>query len=209
MQISRIILASASKFRSELLATTGLKFECQTARVDEKKILAKTPAQVAHERSIAKAHEVARRFPDTLVIGADQVLEFDGKVIDKASSAEEARSRISEFAGQMHVLQSGYCLVMSTDGHVKTLHAEVVPAHMHMRKLAKSEIETYVKTGEWEGCVGCYRYEGKGINLFQKIVGEQSTIVGLPLVPLLNALRKIGIDPLTSSHGPWQVSLRS
>lgn len=206
MQVSRIILASASKFRADLLTSTGLKFEIQTARVDEKKILAKTPAQVAHERSIAKAHEVARRYPDSLVIGADQVLDFKGRVIDKASSEAEAAQRLQEFAGKMHQLQSGFCLVTCQGGHVKTLHAEVVAAQLQMRDLTKNEIDAYIATGEWEGCVGCYRYEERGINLFERIIGEQSTIVGLPLVPLLNALRKLGIYPLITSTPPWQVT---
>ncbi len=207
MQISKIILASASPYRMALLQSTGLEFVTQSAAIDEQAIVAVDPPTVARARARAKAEHVAASNHGALVIGADQVLEFAGRVIDKAGSAEEATQCLREFSGREHQLHAAFCLMMHYDNRMHIFNDECISADMHLRDLRDADITAYVATGEWQGCVGCYRYESRGSNLFAAIRGEQSTIIGLPLLPLLAKLRSLGIDPLISPHGPWQVSL--
>jgi len=78
-----------------------------------------------------------------------------------------------------------------------------VSATIHMRELRSEELEAYLKTGEWRGCVGCYRYEEKGGQLFESVTGDHSTIVGLPLIHLSAELRRVGVNPLLQPAGPW------
>ena len=110
--------------------------------------------------------------------------------------------RITEFAGQTHYLHSAFCLALGD----KLLHAECVDVPMIMRKLSESEIDRYVESGEWEGCVGCYQFENRGGLLFDpKTSGDQSSIIGLPIRQLNFAFLKLGINLLTQPEGPWEI----
>ncbi len=201
-KVTSIILASTSRFRQQLLTSTGLAFTSVGPPDREESIVRTSPAELAAARAEAKALDVAKLYPDALVIGADQVLGLDGQSFDKTFDREAARLRLQQFSGKTHTLYSGICLV-----HVgKTLSAFVDQVEMTMRELSSAEIESYLDTDEWRGCVGCYQYENRGIHLMQRVQGEQSSIVGLPLIPLLLRLRQLGINPLLSPRGPWALN---
>ena len=196
----KIILASGSKFRRDLLASTGLSFEIKTADVAEYEITGQSPQEQASLRAQAKAEAVvaALEFKDTLVIGADQVLSFEGEMFDKARTRDEAFDRISQFAGKTHFLHSAYTILsIDSDCKVSDKVSRVIDVKMKMRDLTEEEINAYVGTGEWEGCVGCYRHEAVGIGLFEDVSGDSSDIIGLPLLPILNDLRSYGVNNLT------------
>jgi septum formation protein len=155
----------------------------------------------------ARAHGVSLPLRDEpfLAIAADQVLEFAGEAFGKAHSAEEAFDRLRRLSGRPHLLHSAYCLVYH-DGQqnlVRILSSRVVTAEMTMRKLSDEELQAYLATDEWRGCAGCYQYENQGVHLFESVLGDASTIIGLPLLNLLEDMRRLGVNPLLQKQGPW------
>lgn len=197
--VKGIVLGSSSVFRKQLLESTGLKFTCASPEADEKLVQNSDPKVLAEERSVFKALDVSKKSPDQIVIGSDQTLEFEGKQFGKADDVSQARERLRMFSGKEHFLHSGVALVLNG----KVLSQFVVTATIQMRELKSEELEAYLKTGEWRGCVGCYRFEEKGSQLFEKVIGDHSTIVGLPLIQLCRELRKFGVNPLLQPAGPW------
>jgi septum formation protein len=194
----KLILASASPFRRGLLQSCGLEFEVETSRVDESQIHASSPENLALARARAKALDVAARNEQAVVIGCDQVLGMGNLSYDKATSREEARQRLNEFSGKSHFLYSAIVLATRVSDELipKISHEIIVPVEMKMRALCAAEIESYLDTEEWQGCVGCYRFESVGVHLFDTCGGDHSSIIGLPLLPLLAALRQLGIRRL-------------
>lgn len=205
MKINRLVLGSQSSFRQALLKSTGAVFSAVSSPADEKGVHGKNPKDLAARRAEAKGAAVARMMPDALVIGADQVLEFQGEALHKAEHASEAASTLKRLSGQTHFLHSAFCLITQKDGKPYTLHEQVISVPMTMRSLTDEEITAYVATGEWQGCVGCYRYEESGINLMERVEGSASAIIGLPLLELLQALRDLGVNPLLQPDGPWEL----
>ncbi|MEY4630892.1 MAG: hypothetical protein RIQ81_1012 [Pseudomonadota bacterium] len=199
----RLILASTSRFRAQVLKSAGIEFDAIGPEVDEKSINCPTPAETAIARAEAKALEVSAKNKDSVVIGADQMLSLGQRTFTKAQDINEARRRLIELAGQTHTLHSGFALAL--DGRVLVSHVVDVP--MAMRKLTSGEIDRYLATGEWRGAVGCYQAENLGIQLFESIGGDTTAVVGMPMPQILTALRSIGLNTLESPQGPWGLSL--
>lgn len=192
----RLILASASPFRNALLGNAGLAFDAVPPSVDERAIeetltvSGATPSSLAVALAEAKARDVAQRFPEALVIGADQTLSLDGRVFHKPADMGAARQTIQSLSGKTHHLNSGVAIAHGR----KVLWRLVDTARLTMRPLSSKQIEHYL---EWVGqkalsSVGAYQIEGEGIRLFESIEGDYFTIIGLPLLPLLAALRALG-----------------
>ena len=194
--MSDLILASKSPFRAMLMRNAGLAFSQQAARVDERIIeqtledTGTTPADLALILAEAKAVEVSGRNPDALVIGSDQTLSLGDEVLHKAATKEEARRRLLKLQGHTHQLNSG--VVLARNGQAVWRHLSI--ARLTMRSLTPEFIGRHLAaTGEKIlGSVGCYQFEGEGLQLFEAIDGDYFTIVGLPMLPLLAELRKIG-----------------
>ncbi len=190
-----LLLASTSATRRLLLDGASLPVETEAPGVDERTVEASSsglsPVDLARALARAKAEAVAARHPGRVVIGADQVLELDGTVFHKPADAEAAREHLARLAGRTHALHSAVALVRDgrTDLFVET-------ARMTMRPLAAEAIEAYLAcAGEKRVCasVGGYQLEGPGIHLFERVEGDHSTILGLPLLPLLARLRDAGL----------------
>lgn len=205
MMVKQLILASQSPFRRSLLAAAGLRFEAETAPVDERDVAGLPPRALALGRARLKGAAVARLRPDALVIGADQVLGLEGVAYDKAESEAEAAVKLRELAGKTHTLHSAVTLILGGSGR-EVAHF-VVDVPMPMRGLSDDEISAYVATGEWRGVVGCYQFENRGVHLFEAASFDHSAIVGLPLQPLLKALRALGVDALSRPAPPWELSV--
>jgi septum formation protein len=190
-----IILASKSAARRAVLEGAGVPFESVVAGVDEDAVKASLLAEGATPRDIAdalaelKAIRVARG-RQGFVIGSDQTLELDGKLYDKAESIEAARERLKLLRGKPHKLHSA--VVVAKDG--APIWREVVTATLTMREFTDEFLEAYlVSEGEQAlGSVGCYRLEGPGAQLFSRIEGDYFAILGLPLMGLLDLLRRHG-----------------
>ena len=197
ISVTSLILASSSPFRQQLLTAAGIPFTAIKPQVDESQIMAQQPRDLALARAAAKAEAIAPTQPGDLVLGCDQVLSCDGQAFDKVNSAAEARARLLYLAGQTHYLHSAWCLARaSDDGRVEWLSRECLDIKMPMRPLSDAEIDAYVATDEWQGSVGCYQYENRGVQLVEEVAADGSAIVCLPLGPLGRDLRRLGFNPL-------------
>lgn len=193
---TRIILASASPFRLAMLRNAGIETEANPSRIDERAVeeavgdAAISPENLAWILAEAKAEEVSERFPGALVIGSDQTLSLGDEVLHKAADMEEARRRLLKLSGRTHHLNSA--VVLARDG--KALWGHVSVASMTMRKLDPAYIGRYLsRVGDQVlRSVGVYQIEGEGIQLFDSIEGDHFTIVGMPLLPLVAELRRLG-----------------
>jgi septum formation protein len=183
-----LVLASTSPARKALLATLGYPFEAVAPKVDES-LPAGTEVEEAVRRLAArKARAVAHRYPEALVLGADQLGELDGRLLGKPAHREEARRQLLALAGRTHRLVTGVCLVGA--GREET---EVEEAQLTLFPLGEAEVEAYLNTGEWEGCAGSYRVEGRGQALFAKLLGDRTCIQGLPMQVVVRLLRGRGL----------------
>jgi septum formation protein len=193
-----VVLASKSSARRAVLDGAGVPYEAATAGVDEDAVKAGMLAEGASAREVAdalaelKAIKVSRSRPE-FVIGADQTLEFEGELYDKAETLVQARDRLRALRGKPHRLHSA--VVVAKDG--APIWREVVTATLTMRDFSDAFLEEYLAAeGEAAlGSVGCYRLEGLGVQLFSKIDGDYFTILGLPLMGLLDLLRRQGELP--------------
>lgn len=188
-----VILASASTSRAQILRDAGVPFQIESSSVDEAAIKETMAADGAGVDAIAaalaecKALNVAARHADALVIGADQMLTCDGRWFDKPADTKQARSHLKSFSGRVHELITAAC-VATNDNVIWHLIAR---AQLTMRPLSDRFIDDYLDNcGESVlGSVGAYRIEGRGAQLFSEVVGSHFTILGLPLLPLLEFLR--------------------
>jgi septum formation protein len=193
--VTPVVLATASASRIALLRGAGVTFESRPAGVDEDGAKAALLAEGVSPRGVAdalaqlKAVRVSGK-SDALVIGADQTLDLDGQLIDKAGSLEEARERLKSLRGRSHRLHSG--VVLARGG--EPIWREVKTATLRMRAFSDEFLDSYLES-EGEALlssVGCYQLEGRGVQLFDRIDGDYFTILGLPLVGLLDILRRHG-----------------
>lgn len=190
-----IVLASSSPFRRTLMENAGLVFESCAADVDERDIERRLEAASSDEVALAlaraKAEEVSRRFPGALVIGADQTMSLGSRVYHKPTSLEQARESILSLSGRTHRLNSAVALVRN--GVLVWEH--IAHADLTARNLSEAFVQRYLaRIGDKAfSSVGAYQLEGEGINLFSRIDGDYFTIIGLPMLPLLEQLRAHGV----------------
>lgn len=189
----RLILASSSPYRKNMLERLGLPFVSQSPDIDETPHAGEHPVDLAMRLSKAKAYKVIQTNPQTLVIGSDQVATLDGTPIGKPGSFEQARLQLQQLSGQTVEFHSALCL---TDGQ-RDLIADVV-TQCHFRTLTDDEIVTYLKRDKPYDTAGSAKAESLGIALMEKIRSDDPTaIIGLPLIELSRMLRAFGMNPLT------------
>jgi septum formation protein len=193
----RVILASASLSRRDLLEAAGLRFEVLPAHVDEAEIkrAARAEGMSAVDTALAladmKAGRVAQRTPEALVIGADQILVCNGTWFDKPTDRDAARRQLGELRGKSHTLATG---VVCHHGGTRVWHHMAEP-RLLMRDFSDAFLDAYL-TSEGDAVtstVGAYRLEGRGVHLFERVDGDHAAILGLPLLPLLGFLRQHGL----------------
>ena len=190
-----LILASASPIRRTMLDQAGIAHEAIPAAIDEAAIRRDCgdAAQAAPELAQAKALALSRGRADDWVIGSDSIVTVDGSMFEKPESREDAATHLRFFSGKRMHLTSGVALARG--GRIDWGHCDA--AVLHVRTLSDEFIENYLQ-GEWPavaGCVGVFRMEGRGVQLFERVEGSHFTILGMPLIPLLNALRSRGLLP--------------
>jgi septum formation protein len=190
----RLILASQSASRRAMLDAAGVAYEAIPARVDEEAVKESfshkkvAPRDLADALAELKAVKISQSHPDALVLGSDSVVALeDGEMLDKPESRDQAAAHLRRLSGKGHELVSA--AVMAVAG--APVWRVVDRAKMLVRPLSEDFIESYLDA-EWPaiaGCVGCYRIEGLGAQLFSRIDGSHFTVLGLPLLPVLDYLR--------------------
>jgi septum formation protein len=190
----RLILASTSNYRRELLERLRLPFTTASPKVDELPRPGESPKALATRLATAKAEAVAKLHPDAWVIGADQVADCDDEILGKPGTAERARAQLAICNGRVVSFHTAARLVGPADGQSE-LHVDLT--RVKFRLLEAAEIERYVELDQPLDCAGSFRSEGLGITLFDRLECDDPTaLVGLPLIWLAGALRRAGFDSL-------------
>jgi septum formation protein len=186
---SELILASTSPARRALMNGLGVPYRTVAPEVDESVAQGVSPQHAVAMLAERKARAVAQRFPTALIIGADQLVALGGKALGKAPDAAAAKAQLSSLLGRVHDICTGVCVV--GPGYFVT---ELDVARMTVHALAERELDAYVATGEWQGCAGSYRIEGRGQAIFSRIDGDRTSIQGLPMQWVVRLLREAGVS---------------
>ncbi len=187
---SRIILASASPRRRDLLTQAGYTFEVVPSDVDESAFegSAASPQEHAEALALAKARSVARRYPDALVIGADTIVDCDGEIIGKAADAEEAEAITRKLFRAPHKVITGLALVRLRD-NTQVVRSDVTV--VYPRKMTEDQIARHIAGGSWEGKAGAYAIQETGDDFVDHIEGSLTNVMGLPMELLERLLRDV------------------
>jgi septum formation protein len=186
----QLILASTSEHRRKILDTLAIFYRVEAPEFEETHPPGVAPGDLAETMALGKARSVARRFEEALVLGADQILTINGQVLRKPETAAQARAQLEQLNGTSHTLLSGIALLCEKTHALRVSH-EVT--RLTMRHLDAKEMDAYIATGEWKGCLGSYKVEGQGLKLFERIEGDLMNARGLPVVRLCSALRDLGV----------------
>ena len=189
--MDRLILASSSPFRRELLSRLMIPFEVVVPDVDETPRLHESPQALVERLAILKAQTVATKYPAALVIGSDQVAVHNGEIVGKPHTHERAVDQLRTASGKTVMLYTGLALVNSSSGQVQS---EVVPYGVTFRTLTNMQIETYLRKEQPYHCAGSVKSEGLGVALLERFDGEDpATLIGLPLIRLIRMLENEGL----------------
>lgn len=190
----RIVLASTSPYRQQLLLRLGLSFHVVDPGIDEQLLPGESATSLVARLAEEKARSGARGERDALVIGGDQVAVLDGDILGKPGSAEANRRQLQRAAGRRVEFQTGLCVFASRDARARV---EVVPFAVQFRRLTNEQIAAYVEREQAFDCAGGFRCEGLGSALFERMEGaDPSALIGLPLLALTRMLASEGVDVL-------------
>ncbi len=189
----RLVLASASPARLSLLRQAGLAPDVVVSEVDESTVRAPRVAEQVALLASAKAAEVAKRENDALVIGADSLLEFNGKPLGKPADAAQARERWQRMAGRSGVLHTGQALFDIKDGAVISRDIAVASTVVYFGTPTPAELEAYLATGEPLAVAGAFTLDGLGAPFVRRVEGDPAAVVGLSLTMLRTQLSKRGL----------------
>ena len=191
--MKRIILASSSPRRKELLEQIGLRFEVEPSDYEEDIVPGSEPHEMARKLSLGKARAAARKHRNAIIIAADTFVVFGDRILGKPRTDAEAREMLRALNGQAHSVITGFTVLDTESGKVVSRSVET---RVHMRKLTLKEIDSYVRTKEPLGKAGGYAIQGLGAVLIERIEGDYSNVVGLPLSALAESLREFGVHAL-------------
>ena len=188
----KLILASSSPYRRELLARLKIPFEVISPEIDETPLPDETPQALVERLAIAKAQAVAATQSDALVIGSDQVAVHDGVIVGKPRDHDHAVEQLRSASGQTITLYTGLALINGASGKVQS---ETVPYRVTFRALSDAQIENYLRKEQPYGCAGAVKSEGLGIVLLERFEGDDpNTLIGLPLIRLVRMLENEGVE---------------
>ena len=187
----RLVLASASAARRALLKRLGMPFEIDPAEIDEAPNPQEAPDALAVRLAREKALVVAKRHPDALIIGSDQVADLNGMRLGKPGGFEHAKSQLARCSGRSVTFWTAFCVIDTRNDNER---AHLDDTLVHFRTLADDEIERYLSREEPYSCAGSFKAESLGIALFEKIDAVDPTaLIGLPLISLSAALSSLGL----------------
>ena len=190
----KLVLASTSKYRRELLSRLKLPFEVVSPDVDETPLASESPSATALRLSVLKAQTVTAQFPDALIIGSDQVLMLDSEQLGKPGNYANAFVQLKKMQGKAMVFHTALTLLNSRTGHTQTRD---VPTVVHIRTLTDAQIEAYLNKEAPFDCAGSAKSESLGIALMERMDSPDPTaLIGLPLMALTEMLLNEGVDVL-------------
>jgi len=193
--MKKIILASTSPRRAALLKQLGIPFRSVDSHYKETIDRKLTPDKNARNISFCKALAVAKKYPNCLIIAADTLVAFEGKILGKPYTVPRALKMLRSLSGHTHSVITGLTLLDTSTGKVLT---KTATTKIRVRKLSDAEIRAYVKSGETLDKAGAYAVQGLGISIVEKISGDYYNVVGLPLHELVTGLKEFGINVLDS-----------
>jgi septum formation protein len=183
--MKKIILASASPRRRELLRQLGLTFEIIPSSVEEDIKEGEGPSEHVLRLARLKAREIARNQNNSFIIGADTIVVLDHEILGKPEDEEEAFEMLTRLSGREHKVFTGFCVLDTSDG---IEYCEAVESRVRFKHLTPEEIRGYIKTGEPVDKAGAYAVQGKGSYMIKEIEGSYTNVVGLPLCELVEVL---------------------
>ena len=190
----RLVLASTSPFRRELLGRLGVPFVTAAPDVDEQALAGETPEQLVTRLAESKARAVTARFPGSVIVGSDQVACLDGRILGKPGGRQRAVEQLRAASGRRVDFFTGLCVLDDRNGKSVSV---CEPFRVHFRQLSEEQIGHYVDRENPYNCAGSFKSEGLGIALFERLEGDDpSALIGLPLIRLVDLLESAGIAVL-------------
>jgi len=190
----KLVLASTSPYRRELLTRLGLEFETAAPNTDETRLPGETPKQLVRRLAEAKARAVAKDFPAARIIGSDQVAVLGDRILGKPGDHATAVQQLSVACGRRVTFLTGLCVYNSSSDQCQV---DVVPYTVEFRALNAVQIENYLRREQPYNCAGSFKSEGLGISLFRRMEGEDpNALIGLPLIRLIDMLTVEGVNVL-------------
>lgn len=188
----KLVLASSSPFRRELLERLQVPFEVVAPELDETPLPGEEPEELVRRLAIAKARAIAPLRPDALIIGSDQVAVYNGDIVGKPHGHDKAVQQLRSASGRKVILYTGLALLNARSARVQ---CEVIPFGVQFRELTDAQIESYLRKEQPYGCAGSVRSEGLGIALLERFEGDDpNTLIGLPLIRLVRMLENEGVN---------------
>ena len=188
----KLILASSSPFRKELLARLQLNFDCLAPDVDESILADEDALQYVRRLAETKARVIAQQNPDAIVIGSDQCALLDGQILGKPGSHENALSQLRQAQGKRVVFHTAVCVLQLSSDFCAV---EDVPFEVEFRQLSDRQLEHYLRVEEPYQCAGSFKAEGYGSCLFKRMHGDDpSALIGLPLFKVIEMLEAAGVE---------------
>lgn len=190
----KLLLASSSPFRRQILNKLRIPFTYASPDIDETPLSAETPQQYVERLAIEKAQALANQYPEHWIIGSDQTSVLDGEIRGKPLTRDNAIRQLQQSSAKHVQFYTGLCLLNAASGQYVSL---IEPFSVHFRELSTTEIERYIDLEQPLNCAGSFMVEGLGINLFEKLEGrDENSLIGLPLIGLLELMREAGLEPL-------------
>jgi len=189
----RLILASNSPRRRDLLAQAGLTFTVIPSEVDERQVARSDPDMLVRTLAESKAIDIAEKHPDNWVLGADTIVVIDNQILGKPDSTDAAREMLKRLSGNIHQVYTGYCVCCR---HKERLFTDAVKTDVCFKSLNIEEINWYIRTGEPFDKAGGYGIQGIGSFLVKSIKGSYTNVVGLPLCEVMSFLIGEGVIAL-------------
>ena len=190
----KLLLASSSPFRRQILNKLRMPFDCEAPDIDETPLADEQPQQYVERLAVEKAQALAVKYSDHWIIGSDQCSVVDGNICGKPHTVEKAQQQLRLSSGKVVHFYTGLCLLNAQTGEYQSV---IEPFSVHFRELNDDEIRRYIELEMPLKCAGSFMVEGLGINLFEKLEGrDENSLIGLPLIALLQLMRNAKLNPL-------------
>ncbi len=190
--MKKVVLASSSPRRNEILKRARIPFVVDPGDYAEDMSLNLPPDELVRHLALGKAESMKDTYPNAVIIGADSIVILDGMIFGKPHTKEEAKEMLKKLSGKKNSVITGYAIIDAETGSVVT---NAVEAFVYFREISEEEIDAYIATGEPFDKAGAYHIQGAGGMFIEKIEGDHTAILGLPLWPVVRSLKQFGIEP--------------